>query len=417
MSSSRRGELTPAQHALIRRQIALIPVYIWLVYSWTHLLVNIPKDQPVRDFSHFYTQGVIALEHDAAALYDMERMADVLERVVPTAHRMRYPPVYGPQVSLFFSPLARLPYRTARDVWVIASLLVYGVCVFAIWRTCERLRNRRWLVVLLAAAAPGLHYVLGFIQISVIGLACATAAFLALRANRPFLAGLALGTLSYKPPLAIGVAFVIVFAAEWRVVLGALTAVVLEVGAGVWFWGVAILPPYVNALLRLPDVTTGMEPHKYHMHSWRAFFELLGLPPTAAMAAYVVAGGATCLLALICWRRRRSLAVRYSVLLVATILVDPHLYAYDLVLLTPIFLLLWDWMLGQPDRPLRDVAPWLALGPLRRRSFNDVFLWLLYFCYFAPLLATVADVARVQVSVLGFTALAVLASGASKKSG
>ena len=39
----RTRELTPAEHARIRRQILLIPVYIWLVFSWTHLLVRIPR--------------------------------------------------------------------------------------------------------------------------------------------------------------------------------------------------------------------------------------------------------------------------------------------------------------------------------------------------------------------------------------
>src|SRR5262245_11871124 len=75
-------ELTPAQHARIRRQIALIPVYIWLVYSWTHVLVRIPSDEPVRDFVHFYVQGVIARTGDQASLYDIDRMADIAQRVL-----------------------------------------------------------------------------------------------------------------------------------------------------------------------------------------------------------------------------------------------------------------------------------------------------------------------------------------------
>jgi hypothetical protein len=401
-------ELTPAEHAFIRRQLALIPVYIWVVYSWTHLLVNIPKDTPVRDFSHFYTQGVIALRHDAAALYDMDRMAHVLEGVVPGARNVRYPPVYGPQVSVFFSAFARLPYRAARDAWVVISVLVYGMCVAAVWRISPRLRDRPVLIALLAAASPGLHYMLGFVQVSALGLVCVTVAYLAFRAGRPFLAGLALGTLSYKPPLAIAVGFVMLFAAEWRAVGGAIVAALAEVGVGVWYWGTSIVRPYIAALLRLPDVTSGMEPHKYHMHSLRAFFELLGLSGSAAMAAYVVAAAATCVLALICWKRRGPLAVRFSVVVIATILVDPHLYAYDLVLLTPVFLLLWNWILAEPVRPLDRVAPWIARWA-PGRSFTDAIVALIYFCYFAPLLATFADLGHVQVSVIAMVLLALLA--------
>ena len=217
--SSSRGELTPAQHARIRRHLALIPVYIWVVYSWVHVLVRIPQDEPVRDFAHFYTQGVIALERDAASLYDMEKMADVAQRVLPGHQRVLYPPVYGPQMSLLFAPLAMLPYVPARHVWLAVTVLVYGVCTYAIWRVCPRLSDKPGTTAVLLIAAPALHYVAGFLQVSVIGLVCVTLGYFALRANRPFAAGLAFGLLAYKPPLAFGVGVVLASAAlssTWR---------------------------------------------------------------------------------------------------------------------------------------------------------------------------------------------------------
>src|SRR5437773_9534345 len=121
-----RGHLTPTQHAPLRRQLALIPVCIRLVYSWTHLLVRIPYDEPVRDFVHFYVQGLIALQHDAASLYDIEKMADIAERVLPGGQRAKYPPVYGPQISVLFRPFATLTYVDARNLWVGVRLVVYA---------------------------------------------------------------------------------------------------------------------------------------------------------------------------------------------------------------------------------------------------------------------------------------------------
>ena len=88
------------------------------------MLVRIPSEEPPRDFVHFYVQGLIAVERDAASLYDTDRMADIARRVLPGGQRPLYPPVYGPQVSLLFSPLARLPYITARNVWIVVTLLV-----------------------------------------------------------------------------------------------------------------------------------------------------------------------------------------------------------------------------------------------------------------------------------------------------
>ena len=386
--SSSRGELTPEQHARIRRHIALIPVYIWVVYSWVHVLVRIPQDEPVRDFAHFYTQGVIALERDAASLYDMEKMADVAQRILPGHQRVLYPPVYGPQMSLLFVPLAMLPYVPARHVWLAVTVLIYGVCTYALWRVCPRLRDKPGTTAVLLIAAPALHYVAGFLQVSVIGLVCVTLGFFALRANRPFVAGLAFGMLAYKPPLAFGVGVVLacasvipVSSATRRIAAGAVLAALGQLAIGTLYWGPSILPAYFTALTKLPDVTNAMEPNKYHMHSWRTFFDLLGLPGPLALGAYAIASAITLAGAVLCWLSRGPLALRFSVLLIATVLVDPHLYAYDLVLLIPAFLLLWDWVLAESEPP-------------------PAFLWLVYICYLSPLFVTLADVARLQLSPL-----------------
>jgi hypothetical protein len=442
---SRRSELTPAQHARIRRHIALIPVYIWVVYSWVHVLVRIPLDEPVRDFAHFYTQGVIALERDAASLYDMEKMADVAQRILPGHQRVLYPPVYGPQMALLFAPMAMLPYVPARHLWLAITVLVYGVCAYAIWRVCPRLRDKPGTTAVLLIAAPALHYVAGFLQVSVIGLVCVTLGYFALRASRPFVAGLAFGLLAYKPPLAFGVGVVLACASlrlarpepiegrarsgpasaeryDLLLVAGAIVAALGQLAIGTLYWGPSILPAYFTALTKLPDVTNAMEPNKYHMHSWRTFFDLLGLPGPLALGAYAIASAITLAGAVLCWLSRGPLALRYSALLIATVLVDPHLYAYDLVLLIPAFLLLWDWVLAQPERRISETfVAQTFLGPPKRGaafSFSSVFLWLLYLCYLSPLFVTLADAARLQLSplllgLLGVVILGVLRSNRS----
>src|SRR4051794_36420642 len=116
-SRQHRTELTPTAHAHIRQQLALLPVYVWLVYGWRNLLETLPGILPVRDFAHFYVLGVIARERNAQALYDMDLMATIVPRVVPGAPVTVFPPAYGPQISLLFSPLTRLSYSTALYTW------------------------------------------------------------------------------------------------------------------------------------------------------------------------------------------------------------------------------------------------------------------------------------------------------------
>ena len=73
------------------------------------------------------------------------------------------------------------------------------------------------------------------------------------------------------------------FAREWRVVLGAVSAVAVQLGAGLIYWGPGIFREYAGALLKLPTVIAAMEPDKAMMHSWRAFFLHLGVPEQAAL--------------------------------------------------------------------------------------------------------------------------------------
>jgi hypothetical protein len=410
------------QHKLIRRHIALIPLYVWVVYAWGVFYVHLPvpplnpTSHIARDFVHFYSQGVITREHDAHALYDIDAMAAVVERVVPVPVEMRFPPVYGPQVGLFFAPLASLPYKPAMLLWFALTIAGFGACMFAIWRAEEKHRRLTWFALVFALGAPGLHFTLSFGQASLIGLVCFTAIWLCLRRGYPFLAGLAVGALAYKPQLGIVAAFVFVLAGEWRVVLGALTAVAVQFAASLAYWGPGIFASYAGALLKLPNVIATMEPDKAMMHSWRAFFLHLGIPATAALATSVITSLATIAVAVICWRRRGDLAPRYVVLVLATLLVDPHIYAYDLLLLLPALLVAWDWAGHQPDAPLAGRLPALTpkvAGSVGLRSLVRI---LVVAVYLAPIVTIGVTIIPVQWSVVSFLLLGgVLASHAGPR--
>ena len=408
---------TPADHARIRRHLVLIPLYVWVVYSWWDILLHLPLGlpgshaQPTRDFIQFYLQGAIANQGNARALYDIDYWELLYPHLASGLPPLRYPPVYGPQISVLFSPLAHLPYIPALLVWIFISLAIYLACGFAVLRACPRLRDSSGTVAILLLADPALHYALSFGQISAIGLLCVTGAFFALRAHRPFIAGLAIGSLIYKPQLGLAAAFIFLFAREWRIVLGAVAGAALQLAAGALFWGPAILRDYVGSLVRLaPVYAEQFEPFKFHLHSWRGFFELIGLPGGLAMAAYVITAGVTLVIAAACWRAPGPLAIRFAVLLLATVLVNPHMYVYDLIVFAPAFLLLWNWALAQRGRRVGEVFPAVPFAWLRARSLAGSLESLLYFCYLSPLLSILAANFRVQVSVLGLAFLGAVVS-------
>src|SRR6266404_5598577 len=180
------------------------------------------------DFLHFYTLGSLALRGRGDLLYDMRAQAIVTRERVPQAGGAVYLPLYGPQVSLLFAPLARLPYGWALTAWLSFNVVIYALCCSAILKRCANLQSHGWMVLILAVAFPGFFHLILWGQTSGLALLCFTLGFLAINSERHFLAGLAIGSLIFKPQLALAAAAIFLFSGEWRTVLGAISAAAAE---------------------------------------------------------------------------------------------------------------------------------------------------------------------------------------------
>lgn len=368
--AKRGGSLSPEQHARIARHLALIPIYLWVPFAWSLFFQQLPampgndRTHLIRDFLHFYAQGAVTRARDAHALYDFDALAAFTNRLVPGPVDTAFPPVYPPQVGLLMSPLSWLPYETALYLWFGVTLLATAACVWLVWRTRRSPDTTGWATTVLLLGAPGLHFSLSFGQASVLALVCFTALWLALVHQRPFLAGVAIGALAYKPQLGVVAAVVCVFGAEWKMVAGAAASVAAQALAVLAYWGTAIVPAYVSALRHLPSVIDGMEPDKAHMHSWRSLLLQLGMSAGLAFAISLVLSVATLVLAVAVWRTRGALALRFAVLSVATVLVNPHVLGYDLLLLLPGLLVTWDWANRHGQWPLKATTALVYAAPI-----------------------------------------------------
>jgi hypothetical protein len=161
-----------------------------------------------------------------------------------------------------------------------------------------------------------------------------------------------------------------------------------------------------------------LEPRPYQTHSLRTFWSLLIPWPDLALGLYVLSGAAVLALPILIWKRNSSLALRFSSLLLATVLVAPHLTVYDLVILAPAFLLLADWLVEW--RTAAGTKAGLTKAGLTEAEFVDdsPFRWLgtlLYLIYALPLLGWLAQWTHLQLSVVAMTATVyVLWSAAAK---
>jgi Glycosyltransferase family 87 len=375
----------------LRAHGLILALCLWSVYAWnvaTPGLLDRAGNLKGTDFLHFFTLGSLALAHRGVDLYNMDAQSQLSTQRVPAAAGIRYLPLYPPQVSIFFTPLARLSYSCALILWLSLSSLIYGVCCYALWRACPNMHNHKLTVVILALAFPAFWHLIAWGQTSALALACFTVAFFALRSQREFLAGLALGCLIFKPQLALAAALVFVVTLNWKVIAGALLSATTQLAAAWLYYGPGPLHDWMRMLLNLPSLLPQLEPRLYQTHSLRTFWTLLVPWPPASLVLYLATGVLIAALTALCWRSRLSLSLRYSALLLATVLLAPHLTVYDLVILAPGFLLISHWIVTQPDNPA-----------------THHFKLLLYLTFVLPLLSPLARWTHVQLSVPVMSAL------------
>jgi len=374
--------LTPNR---LRAHGLLLALSLWSVYIWnmaTPGLLDRAGNLKGTDFLHFYTLGSLALGHRGTDLYNMKAQSELAAQRVPAAAGIQYLPLYPPQVSILFAPFARLSYPWALICWLTLSALIYGLCGYTLWRACPNLRKYRFTILILTLAFPAFWHLIAWGQTSALALTCFTLAFFALRAQREFLAGLALGCLIFKPQLGVVAAVIFVDARRWRVIAGALLSASVQMAVAWTYYGPDSLRSWLQTLSHLRSVLPLLEPKLYQTHCLRTFWTMLLPWPGLAGAFYIVTALLTLALAARCWQSTLSLPLRYSAMLLATVLVAPHLTVYDLVVLAPAILLLSNWIAIHPDN---STTPQLKL--------------LLYLAYALPLLGPLARWTHLQLTV------------------
>ena len=374
----------------LRAHGLLLALAVWSIYAWVLATPTLRDRNGLvkgTDFLHFYTLGSLALEHRGADLYNMQTQSALAQQRVPQAGRLFFVPLYGPQVSLLFAPLAALPYAWALAIWSLVNAAIYALCCYAVWKTCPNLQSEGWMVLLLAVAYPAFFHLIAWGQTSALALACFTAAYLALRSNHVYLAGLSLGCLIFKPQLALAAAAIFLLARAWKGIAGALAAGAAQLAAAWIYYGTPVIEDYFHHLLQVRETYALLEPRPYQMHSLRAFWAMLVPWSHLAFGLYLATAIAVLWVTFTYWKSPAPLSLRYSVLLLATVLVSPHLTVYDLLILAPALLLTADWLTHTEAPRTR----WLGL--------------LLYLAYALPLVGPLAQWTHLQLSVLVMLAL------------
>jgi hypothetical protein len=331
------------------------------------------------DFVHFYTLGHLAASQRVDTIYDMAALHDAQVELVPASEPDLYPTVYPPQAAILFAPFSGWSYRQALLIWNSITIALYALIVWSTWRrVASHLPD--WTFVLAAAAAfPPFYSLILYGQISIIILAAFWLGWLALERRRSYLAGVAFGVLALKPQFGIPLAAIVLACGEWRMLAGAASSVAAQIAA-VWLMlGSSVFTAFAASIPITVRHADWLESKPYMSHSLRAVTRLLpnwaGLPLWAALAAIVL------WYTVKTWRSDAPLRVRLGVVILASILVNPHVIIYDVVLLALPLIWFGAFMLD-PER--HADAP----------SFGRIVYWL-----FAALFVPTAAVIGVQASV------------------
>ncbi len=191
------------------------------------------------DFSEVYAAGQMALHGDAARVWDWPSHFAAQQALHGSASVELYAWHYPPPFLLVAALLATLPYVAALIAWQAATLapLAYAA---------QRFLGRRdgWLFV---AGAPVTLICLthghnGFLTALLLG------GGLLLLERRPFVAGLLLGCLIYKPQFALLLPLLLLVTRNWRAILGTAAASLMLVTLTLAFWGWPVWQAFLDSL-------------------------------------------------------------------------------------------------------------------------------------------------------------------------
>jgi hypothetical protein len=341
MTLSSTPQAMPApQHDWIWLPLCLVlPALIASLFAWAVLVstfiqpgwIGLNHIAPGTDWMVFYGAIRSALDShlslvmngDDFTAYLNHAFADWLS--VPLQFR---PWFYPPSFLVLLLPFAPLGFFGSYVAFQIATL---GLLAAALNRSAEP-ASRMVIAAVVASPAASLNFADGQCAFLVAGLIVAGVRLLD---ERPILAGIILGLLSFKPQFFLLVPVALLALNQWRslfaaaasaLALAAISAAVF--GLDVWIWWV---PQAVNNLLS-PDpkwVSFG----RIWGHSVWACAMLLGAPERLASLLQLTAIAASALAVLVAFRSALGTDKKLAILLAAAVLAAPHSGPYDATLL------------------------------------------------------------------------------------
>lgn len=323
----RSGEwLTSARlrgYSLILLGMCVIAMAGWIALSDGLIDRN---GKPVgTDFSNVYAAGTLIWQGRPAEAYEPARQ-HAAEKAVFGGREV---PFYGWHYPPFFFAIAfvvaAVPYAWGLAIWLVASFAAYLAVIRAILPRPETL--------LVAAAFPAVfvnigHGQNGFLTTALLGGA------LHLLDRRPWLAGVLIGLLAYKPQFGVLIPIALLAGGRWSTIGAAIATVAallavsfVTLGGGVWhafadsmnFTQTVVLEQGNTGWEKIQSVFSAVRMWGAGVHTAYSVQIALALMLAASLAWL--------------WQSDAAFELKASALATASLLATPYVLDYDLVVL------------------------------------------------------------------------------------
>jgi hypothetical protein len=308
------------------------------------------------DFSYIWVAGSFARSSDPARIFDNSAFSAAQVALTGSDGSPLIPYfVYPPTFLLFTYPLGLMPYLVAFGVWILATLLLYEAAIY-------RIIPRPAAAILAATPFPVLFNLglgqNGFLTAGLIGLSLTS------MERRPWLSGIFLGLLTYKPQFGILFPFALLASRNRRALVSAgTTSAALGIAAAIAF-GYQGWPSFIQSLVNRQPSLGEIPDWQPPLVSAFGFFHSAGASLSISWILHLMVAGTVAATVCVIWTRPIAHSLKAAALCTGSVLVTPYLLGYDLCILsTAVAFLVKDALTRGflPGERMVMLSCWLAL--------------------------------------------------------
>jgi alpha-1,2-mannosyltransferase len=231
---------------------------------------------------------------------------------------------YPPSFLAIVLPFSLMPYDLSLLLWTVLTLSAYLFVIRAIVKG----RDAMWVAI----AFPGALINVFDGQNGLLTMSLLAGGILLLE-NRPLLAGLLFGLLTYKPQFSVLVPIVLIATGQWRALVSAGVTVVLLVALTALLFGI---PTWQAFIANVPATSHKLVVGAVGFGKMQSVFGAARLWNLSVAASYTLQAIVSLIIAAVVvwiWRLPAPVAVKGAALVTGTLMVTPYMIDYDMALL------------------------------------------------------------------------------------